>query len=274
MHGLGNDFVIVEENQIKNLADLNILSRKICDRHFGVGADGLVIIETSERADARMRIFNPDGSEAEMCGNAIRCFAKYLFERGIVSKKRMVIETLAGLIVPELELRGGEVASVKVDMGEPRFKPSEIPVDIKGERIIGYPLVVEEKEFLITCVSMGNPHCVIFTDDVENIPIEVWGPKISEHPLFPRKTNVEFVQVNDPCHVVMRVWERGAGETLACGTGACASAVAAIINGKCHRKIKVSLLGGDLLVEWNDKDNHVYMTGPAEEVFTGKIKRL
>jgi len=274
MHGLGNDFILIEENEIPLGQDLSELAQKLCDRHFGIGADGLVIVASSDKAHAKMRIFNSDGSEAEMCGNAIRCFAKYLYKRGRVKEKKMSVETLAGLVHPELKLEDDRAAAVCVDMGEPRFAPQNIPVILEGHKIVSHPLKVEEKEFLITCVSMGNPHCVIITDNVNDVDLEKWGPIISEHPVFPQKTNVEFIQIIDPKHILMRVWERGVGETLACGTGACAAAVAGAVNEKCEREVEVSLLGGDLFIQWNEKNNHVYMTGPAEEVFTGEFKNL
>jgi len=274
MHGLGNDFILIEEDEIPLDLNLSDLAKKLCDRHFGIGANGLVIAAPSKKADAKMRIFNPDGSEAEMCGNAIRCFAKYLYERGKVKETKMSVETLAGLVHPELKLENSQVAAVCVDMGEPRFNPRDIPVNLEGQRIVSHPLRIENKEFLITCVSMGNPHCVIFTDNVKDEDLEKWGPIISEHPIFPQKTNVEFIQIIEPGHIRMRVWERGVGETLACGTGACAAAVAGAVNRKCKREVEVSLLGGNLFIQWNEKNNHVYMTGPAEEVFTGKLRSL
>ncbi|NLJ99657.1 MAG: diaminopimelate epimerase, partial [Clostridia bacterium] len=270
MHGLGNDFIFIEESKVPQYSRFGDLARKLCHRHFGIGADGLIIVAASNTADAKMRMFNPDGSEAEMCGNAIRCFGKYTYERGLHSSKEMIVETLAGLIKPKLNIKDDEIISVTVDMGKPRLYPDEIPVDFEGPEMVNEKLHVGDMEFKITCVSMGNPHCVIFTPQVEKIQLSQWGPKISQHPIFPQSTNVEFVQVIDSKNIKMRVWERGAGETLACGTGACASAVAGVLNDKCQEKVNVSLPGGNLEIHWKDK-NHVYMTGPAEEVFKGKI---
>ena len=270
MHGLGNDFVILNclEETVTNPSEL---AQNMCDRNFGIGADGLVLVLPSdvEEADFRMRIFNPDGSEPEMCGNAIRCFAKYLYERGLTTKTDLNVETLAGIIKPKLILEDGEVELVKVDMGQPRLKRSEIPM--KGEeskQIVQEPLYVDGEEFKVTCVSMGNPHCVIFVDDAEEAPVRELGPKIETHDLFPEDINVEFIEVMNEEELKMRVWERGAGVTLACGTGACGSTVAAILNDFTEQKVTVHLLGGDLVIEWAD-DNHVYMSGPATEVFTG-----
>ena len=270
MHGLGNDFVLLNclDETVDEPANL---AQEMCDRNFGVGADGLVLILQSEveEADFRMRIFNPDGSEPEMCGNAIRCFAKYLYERDLTTKTNLSIETLAGIIKPELILEDEEVKLVKVDMGQPRLKRNEIPM--KGEenqQVVKDPLYVDGEEFDITCVSMGNPHCIIFVDDADEAPVTEIGPKIETHELFPEDINVEFIEVVNKEEIEMRVWERGAGVTLACGTGACASTVASILNDYTERKITVHLLGGDLVIEWG-ADNHVYMSGPATEVFTG-----
>lgn len=275
MHGLGNDFVLVDgfTEDINNL-DVNQLAKKVCDRHFGVGADGLVLVLSAqkEEADFRMRIFNPDGSEPEMCGNAIRCFGKYLYEKGLTDKTEIKVETLAGIIIPELQIKDGEVKTVKVDMGKPGLHSSEIPISgIDKDKVVKEKLDVEGEEYEITAVSMGNPHCVIFVEDVAEFPVTEVGPKIEEHPRFPEKTNVEFIEVINSSEIKMRVWERGAGVTLACGTGACGSAVASILNDLTEREVEVHLLGGDLTIEWAE-DNHVYMSGPAKEVFTGKWK--
>ena len=271
MHGLGNDFVMVDCFEEQLSVDLAQLSRKICDRHFGIGADGLVLILPSETADIGMRIFNPDGSEPEMCGNAIRCFARYVYEHNIVSKQIMRVETLAGLIVPELVMNGEKVISVKVDMGEPRLDREQIPMAGMAGKVVNEPVTVAGTTYNVTCVSMGNPHCITFVPDTGNVPISEVGPKIETHRLFPKKTNVEFVQVLNNNEVNMRVWERGAGETLACGTGACATGVACVLNNLTAREIIVHLTGGDLQIEWAD-NNHVYMTGPAEYVFTGVVE--
>lgn len=269
MQGLGNDFILIDCIQENTSGDYGELSRRLCDRHFGVGADGLVLILPSQTADIRMRIFNPDGSEPEMCGNAIRCFARYVYENNIINKTVIRVETLAGLIVPELVMDGGRVVSVRVDMGEPRLDRSLIPMEGPSGRVINESLSVAGEDFGVTCVSMGNPHCITFVQDVEGYPLTRIGPKIENHPVFPRKTNVEFVQILSRNEVRMRVWERGAGETLACGTGACATGVACVLNNLTGRKVTVHLSGGDLIIEWTG-DNHVYMTGPAEYVFSGR----
>ncbi len=269
MQGLGNDFVLVNCLDEKLPGDFGEISRKLCDRHFGIGADGLVLILPSATADIRMRIFNPDGSEPEMCGNAIRCFARYVYEHNIVRKRIIRVETLAGVIVPELVVDGERVVSVKVDMGEPRLERRLIPMEGPPGRVVNDPVTLDGSTYNVTCVSMGNPHCVIFVNDVSTVPLAEIGPAMETHPLFPRKTNVEFVQVLNRGEVNMRVWERGAGETLACGTGACATGVACVLNNLTGREITVHLAGGDLIIEWAE-DNHVYMTGPAEYVFNGQ----
>ncbi|MBF7082308.1 diaminopimelate epimerase [Desulfallas sp. Bu1-1] len=269
VHGLGNDFVLVNADEERDLpGNLAGLAVKVCDRHFGVGADGLVLIKSSNKADIAMQIFNSDGSEAEMCGNAIRCVAKYAYERGLVKKTVLEVETGAGIMVPELVLESGVVRAVRVDMGAPRLEREQIPMHGPAGRVINEPLLVGDDVFYVTAVSMGNPHCVVFVPGVAEIPLDVLGPRIETHPAFPRKTNVEFVQVLSKDEVRMRVWERGAGPTMACGTGACATAVAAALNGHTGRKVRVHLYAGALDIEWAG-NGHVYMTGPAEEVFTG-----
>ncbi len=270
VHGLGNDFILVNKNEIKNLpGDLTGLAIKICDRHFGVGADGLVLIGLGKEADLAMQIINSDGSEAEMCGNAIRCVAKYAYERGLVRKTKMAVETGAGIKMPELIIDNGAVTAVRVDMGTPYLEREQIPMTGQPGRVINEPLVVGNDVFNITSISMGNPHCVIFVPDVTAVPLENWGSRVETHPVFPRKTNVEFVQVLNENEVHMRVWERGAGPTLACGTGACATAVAAVLNGYTGRTVRVYLYHGALDIEWA-ANNHIYMTGPAEQVFSGE----
>jgi len=268
IHGLGNDFVIVNCLNAE-LSDYPELARKVCDRHFGIGADGLILVLPSQIADFKMRIFNADGSEAEMCGNGIRCFAKYLYEAGLTQQHLIRVETLAGIMLPELIVDGGTVKLVKVDMGEPRFAPDAIPVNLPGEKIVNQPVNFGGVDYHITCVSMGNPHCVIFVDDLAAIHLAKIGPTIEQAPLFPKKTNVEFVERVDRQHLKMRVWERGSGITLACGTGACAVAVAGVLNGLTDRQVTVNLPGGDLHIEWA-ANNHIYMTGPAVEVFHGE----
>ncbi|MBD2871462.1 diaminopimelate epimerase [Paenibacillus arenilitoris] len=271
MNGLGNDFIVIaDERQLPdNVAELAV---ELCNRYFGIGADGLVYILPSEIADFRMRIINSDGSEAEQCGNAIRCVAKYVYDNGLTDKEEITIETLgAGAQKVQLTVADGKVATVRVDMGEPILNGLQVPTTIDAERVIGHPIEVDGREFRFTAVSMGNPHCVIYVDDAVGFDLNAWGPKLETHPLFPRKINVEFVTVNSRTQADMRVWERGAGPTLACGTGACATVVASVLNGATERAATVSLKGGDLLIEWNEADNHVYMTGPAAVSFRGTL---
>ncbi len=271
MQGAGNDYVYVNcmEQTIDNIPEK---ARFISDRHFGIGSDGLVLIMPSEVADFRMRMFNSDGSESEMCGNATRCIAKYVYEYGLTDKTTVSLETLAGIKILQMNLKDGKVDSVRVDMGEPILEPDKIPVISSKDRFISESVDVDGVEYKMTCVSMGNPHAVIYVDDVVNLHIEAIGPKVENHKLFPRRTNTEFVKVGDRKTLHMRVWERGAGETLACGTGACATLVATVLNGLCDRTATLKLLGGDLVIEWNEEDNHVYMTGPAVIVFDGNIE--
>ncbi len=271
MHGLGNDFVILDyfyAHPEIDAIDHSELARKLCHRQFGVGGDGLVMVLPSERAAARMRIFNPDGSEPEMCGNAIRCLARYAYDRGYVQENPLTVETLAGILTLQLTLTAGEVTGIRVDMGEPMLEPAEIPVLAAGEPVVAQTLSVEGTAFTFTAVSMGNPHCVIFLEDWESLDFYRFGPLLEKHERFPRKTNVEFIKVEAPDELTMKVWERGAGPTLACGTGACASLVASVLNGKTGRRAIVHLPGGDLFIEWG-ADNHVYMTGPAAYAFRG-----
>ncbi len=276
MHGLGNDYVFVDllQGGSQDLPfDPAALSREISDRHTGVGGDGLILILPSERADFRMRIFNSDGSEGEMCGNGVRCFAKYVYEHGYAKSPRFSVETGAGIIVPEVEVGGGSgqdrVQRVKVDMGLPRTRRGEIPMTgPHEEKVIEAPLEVNGQTVTITAVSMGNPHCVIFVDDASKADVEGLGPLIEKHPAFPNRTNVEFIQVISQDELIMNVWERGSGVTMACGTGACASVVAAALTGRTGRRAVVHLPGGDLEIDWAE-DGHVFMTGPAVEVFNG-----
>lgn len=272
MHGLGNDFILIDclngSNSLSGSSSLSALSRRLCHRRFGIGADQVLLLYPSDIADFKMLIFNADGSEVEMCGNGIRCFAKYVWDKGLSEKKVLSVETLAGIIRPE---RAGHL--VKVDMGEPVLEGRLIPVNLPShqEGVIDFPLIIEDKEFKITAVSMGNPHAVIFVDDVVGFDVKKYGPGIENHRLFPKRTNVEFIEVLDTERIRMRVWERGSGETMACGTGASAAGVAASIKGFTGRRVNVLLAGGELLIEWKE-DNHVYMTGPAEDVFEGSIK--
>ncbi len=270
MHGLGNDFVMVLEENLPSTIALDELSIAVCDRHFGVGADGLIIARSSEDHDIRMQIINSDGSEAEMCGNGIRCFAKYVYEENLVRKTTMTVETLAGTMVPVLHMDGDQINGVTVDMNEPRLAGRVIPVDSDLDPVLDYELQVDGDKKRITCVSMGNPHCIMFVEDIKDIPLTTLGPVMEKHEFFPNKTNVEFVEVMGRNEIAMRVWERGASETLACGTGACATLVAAVLNGKSDRDATVHLAGGDLHIRWNEEDNHVYMTGPADNVFVGE----
>lgn len=269
MHGLGNDFIVIEgERSLPNNAPE--LALELCNRYFGIGADGLVYILPSSTADFCMRIINSDGTEAEQCGNAIRCVAKYVYDNGLTDKEAITIETLgAGVQQVQLNVVNGEVETVRVDMGEPILNGLQIPTTIDANPVINQSVEVDGREFRFTAVSMGNPHCVIYVDDAASFDLAQWGPKLETHPLFPRKINVEFVTVRSRNYTDMRVWERGAGPTLACGTGACATVVASVLNGFTDRTAVVSLKGGDLNIEWNEADNHVYMTGPAAIVFRG-----
>ena len=275
MQGAGNDYVFVDCFAEPVPRDPATLARRVSDRHFGIGGDGLILILPSQVADARMWMFNADGSEAEMCGNGIRCVAKYLYDHGICGKETMVIETGAGVRSLDLEVEAGRTRRVRVDMGPPVFEPERIPTTLpsnpamEGSPVVGGELEVAGKIVKVTCVSMGNPHAVVFVDELSDHWVLQIGPKIEIDPHFPNRTNAEFVEVISPAEVRMRVWERGSGETLACGTGATAVCVAGALAGRTRRKILVHLLGGDLQLEWAD-DNHVYMTGPAVEVFSGQ----
>lgn len=270
MHGIGNDFVVVNGmDESLPEASLSTLSQRVNHRKFGIGGDGLILILPSKIADFKMRMFNPDGSESEMCGNGIRCFAKYVYDRKLLPEPQLKVETLAGVKALKLLLRAGKVEAVRVDMGQPHLLRTEIPM--RGEdngRVIGEKLKVEGRVFEITAVSMGNPHVIIFEDNLDNFPVSKIGPQIETHRSFPERTNVHFAQVCNPGEIILKTWERGAGETLACGTGACASVVATALNGKTGRTVLVHLPGGDLRIEWLG-DNRVLMTGPAETVFEG-----
>lgn len=268
MQGAGNDYVYINCFEEK-IDDPHTLSKRISDRHFGVGSDGLVLIMPSDTCDFRMRMFNADGSEAQMCGNASRCVGKYVYDHGMTDKKEISLETKSGVKKLKLFVEKGRVSRVCVDMGIPRFEPALIPVSIEGDAVIDEPVAVGDEVFRVTCVSMGNPHAVIFMPDITGDDLHRIGAMIEHHPLFPERTNVEFVQVVSPRELKMRVWERGAGETLACGTGACASLVAAVANGLADRKATLRLLGGDLEIEWDSISGHLFMTGPAETVFEG-----
>lgn len=271
MHGLGNDFILVA-GETALPSDASELAVRLCDRFFGIGADGLVYILPSDKADFKMRIMNSDGSEAEQCGNAIRCVAKYVYDRGLTKNTAVTIETIgAGAQKVQLTVENGKAVKVRVDMGAPILNGLQVPTTVDAEPVLNHPIEVDGREFRFTAVSMGNPHCVIYVDDAVNFDLHAWGPKLEKHPMFPRKVNVEFVTVKSRDYADMRVWERGAGPTLACGTGACATLVSSVLNGLTGRTAIVSLKGGELLIEWNEDDNHVYMTGPAQEVYTGKL---
>ena len=269
MQGIGNDYIYVNCFE-ETVSQPGMLARRMSRRHFGVGADGLVLIEPSDVADFGMRIFNSDGSEAEMCGNASRCVGKYVYERGLTDKTSVSLMTGSGLKVLELNAQDGIVRSVRVDMGTPELAPRQIPVDLPGEIILGYRLELGSMVYPISCVSMGNPHCVLFVRNPDTADVENIGPLLENYPIFPNRTNVEFVQVEDREHIRMRVWERGAGETLACGTGACAALVASVLTGRSDRSAEVELPGGVLRITWSAEDNHVYQEGPAAFVFDGE----
>ena len=277
MEGLGNDYVYVDCTK-QNLENASNLAKIISDRHFGVGSDGLILIKSSKKADFRMQMFNSDGTEAEMCGNGIRCVGKYVYDKGLTDKTTLKIETLAGIKVLNLNVEGGKVKTVKVDMGEPILDYKLIPAkDGKvyksrdGIKFYKVNINIEGDLKELTCVSMGNPHGIDFANNIEKLKIEKFGPIIEVDEHFPNKVNAEFIEILDKHNIKMRVWERGAGETLACGTGACASVVASFLNGYTERNVTVELLGGKLEIEWNKEDNHVYMTGPAKTVFEGEF---
>ena len=272
MQGIGNDYVYVNclQETIENPSEL---AKKISDRHYGVGSDGLIMINPSDKADFEMEMYNADGSRGEMCGNGIRCVAKYVYDYGLTDKTSISVETLAGIKYLDLTVEDGKVVLVKVDMGKPMLRPEEVPVVSEKEEVIDERLPWMDREYRMTCVSMGNPHAVVFIDqDVKEFPLETVGVKFENHERFPKRVNTEFVNVLDRHTAQMRVWERGSGETLACGTGACAVAVACALNGLTEDEVTVKLLGGDLQIKWDREKNTVYMTGPAEVVFDGEWK--
>jgi diaminopimelate epimerase len=274
MHGIGNDYVYVNCFEERLPGDPAALSVRISDRHFGVGSDGLILICPSERADARMRMFNADGSESEMCGNGLRCVAKYVHDHGIARKPRLAIETGRGVLKVDLDVTNGKADRVRVNMGEPILESAKIPTTLPGDPPVNAPLDVGEESYRVTCVSMGNPHAVAYVPDAyfktgRGDLVERYGPQVETHPAFPCRVNAHFVKVHSPSEVTMRTWERGSGITLACGTGACAVCVAGVLAGQTGRKLLAHLPGGDLDLEWSEADNHVYMTGPATEVFSG-----
>jgi diaminopimelate epimerase len=270
MQGCGNDYVYVDCFGQPAPADPAVLSRAVSERRTGVGSDGLILIAPSPAADARMRMFNADGSEGEMCGNGVRCVAKYLYDHGLARKPTLRVETGRGVLTLALDAADGRASRVRVDMGEPILEAGRIPTTLPGDPPVLAPLSVGGGELAVTCVSLGNPHCVVFADEITDDLVLGLGPQIGHHAAFPRRANVEFARVNRPDDVTARVWERGSGETLACGTGACAVAVAGVLTGRTGRRVTVRLPGGDLELEWSESDNHVYLTGPAVEVFTGE----
>ena len=269
MEGCGNDYVYVNgfEEKIDNPNEVAIA---VSDRHFGIGSDGLIIINPSEVADFKMCMYNADGSEGKMCGNGIRCVAKYVYDFNLTDKDVITVETLSGIKTLKLNVENGKVKTVRVNMGAPILECDKVPVKYDDEKMINKPVKVEGKTFNITCVSMGNPHAVTFINDTDNLEIEKIGPKFENNEIFPDKVNTEFIQIIDKKTVKMRVWERGSGETFACGTGACASVVASVLNRLTENKVTVKLLGGELEIEYNQDENTVYMTGPARVVFTGE----
>ncbi len=273
MEGLGNDYIYV--NCFKEVVpEPSKLAVKLSDRHFGIGSDGLILIKPSEIADFTMEMYNADGSQSEMCGNGIRCVGKYVYDYGLTSKTEIAVETLAGIKYLKLVVEDNRVSMVTVNMGEPVLKPEEIPVKVDSDkdRIVDYPVKIAGRDYNITCVSMGNPHCVTFVEDTDSFPIEAIGPEFENSSLFPRRVNAEFVQVVNRKYAKMRVWERGSGETLACGTGTCASVVAAVLNNLTEDEVTVRLLGGELVIKWDRESNLVYMTGPAKIVYDGEIQ--
>lgn len=271
MQGIGNDYVYINcfEETVK---DPSALSIRLSDRHFGIGSDGVILIEPSEVADCKMDMYNADGSRGMICGNGIRCVGKYVYERGIARKDVLTVETLSGIKTLYLSVENGKVKELEVNMGKPIFEPDQIPADFKKEKVINEPLLVEGKEYHVTCLSMGNPHCVLFVDNTDHLPIAEIGPKFEHHPAFPQRMNTEFIQLVGQDEVKMRVWERGSGETLACGTGTCAAAVACFLNGKTGRNVLVHLLGGDLKIRWDETSGDVFMKGPAEFSFDGSVE--
>lgn len=274
MEGLGNDFIFIDDRkqEVSDSFSYNDLAQRLCHRNFGIGGDGLIVISESITCDLQFQIFNSDGSEAQMCGNGMRCFAKYARIKGITDQTKFTVETLAGVITPEIILNDrGKIESVRVDMGEPILKTADIPFISNNEIAISEEIETSFGNIAITTVSMGNPHAIIFVDDVQNAPVTTLGPEIEKNNKFPEKTNVEFIEVVSRTELKMKVWERGAGVTLACGTGACAAVIAAILNDKTDNKVRINLDGGSLDIEWDRESNHIFKTGSAELVFEGSI---
>lgn len=273
MHGLGNDYVYINAIKETMPEDISGFAKNVSDRHFGIGSDGIILICKSDRCDFKMKMYNMDGSEAQMCGNGIRCVGKYVYDKGLTKKDSITIETLAGDKALNLNIENGKVNTVQVDMGEPILAPKKIPVDVKTKNNVVKDLLIKasDKTFNFTCVSMGNPHAVTLVNNLEEFDVEKYGSILEKDIHFPERANIEFIEIINQRTIKMRVWERGAGETFACGTGACAATVASIMNELVERKVTVELLGGNLKIEWNRENNHVYMTGPATTVFEGEI---
>lgn len=273
MHGAGNDYVYVDCTKTE-LENPGKVSEFVSDRHFGIGSDGLILIKNSDKADFFMEMYNADGSQGKMCGNGIRCVGKFVYDNGLTDKTMVTIDTLSGIKILELNIEDGKVKTAKVNMGAPILKPEEVPVVIEGfegDKVLAYPIALNGKEYQITCVSMGNPHAIVYRNGIKDMKIEEIGPLFENHKIFPERVNTEFIEVIDRKNLNMRVWERGSGETLACGTGACASLVATVLNGLCDETATLHLLGGDLKITWDREVNTVFMEGPAETVFTGEI---
>lgn len=274
MHGIGNDFIMLDDRDktIAGYTDYSDLAVRLCHRRFGIGADGIILARHSDTHDIRFVIINSDGSEPEMCGNGMRCFAKYLYENNILVKDEIKVQTSAGTVIPRIDKKqNGQVVSVCVDMGVPRLVPEQIPFVHDGDMALGVPIETEQGTVFVSCVSMGNPHAVIFVDDLSLVDIETMGPMVEHHPRFPEKTNVEFIEIISGSRINMRVWERAAGVTLACGTGACAAVTAAQLTGRVGRQVRVHLDGGDLDISWDESSGHIFKTGPAQTVFKGTI---
>ena len=271
MHGAGNDYIYVN-GATETIKDRPAFSIKVSDRHFGIGSDGLIVIDPSDKADFKMDMYNADGSQGKMCGNGIRCVAKYVYDNGLTDKDEVAIETLSGIKYIKLKIENGKAVAATVNMGKPILKAGEIPTKFEGDTVVSQKLSISEKSYDVTCVSMGNPHCILYVDDVKTLDLEKIGPDFENHPMFPERINTEFIHIISETEMDMRVWERGSGETLACGTGACAAVVASVLNGFCKRdsEVKVNLIGGTLYIKWTES-GEVYMTGPATTVCTGEI---
>lgn len=272
MHGLGNDYVYIDCMNGQEIENISTLAQFVSNRHFGIGSDGLILICKSDVADFKMRMFNYDGSEAEMCGNGIRCVGKFVYDKGLTNKENITVETLAGIKRLKFNIKEGKVQTAEVDMGEPILEAKNIPVVSSESPVKNLKIQLDDKEFIFTCVSMGNPHAITIVDDVKNFDIEKYGPILEVDRHFPKRANIEFIELVDKNNIKMRVWERGAGETLACGTGACASVVACNLNDYIESEANVELLGGTLNIKWNKENNHVYMTGSATTVFEGELE--